>query len=151
MVGRTRKFFATILHGRNTLLRYSEALPLSSINRDGIEASIAFRKVSRILRVHFRQRRTATVGPDLSHRRAMVSQVLSMPSVRKAIQSEAGDDPAKQETTREKARAYGMEVAADVSYPTIRLMVLVLRWLWNRIYDGIELNHAQRLHDAAKD
>ena len=70
VVGRTRKFFATILHGRSTLLRYSNALSLSSINQEGLEASIAFRKVSRILRVHYRQRRAATVGPDLSHRRS---------------------------------------------------------------------------------
>lgn len=150
VVGRTRKFFATLLHGRNTLLRFSHALPLNSINQD-VDASIAFRKTSRILRVHFRQRRTATVGPDLSHRRTMVNQVLHEPAVLKAIQAEAGDDPDKQEASREKARAYAGEIAADISYPTLRLIMLVLRRLWNRIYDGIELNHLDRLHDVAKD
>ena len=38
VVGRTRKFFATLLHGRNTLLRFSHALPLSAILEGGIEA-----------------------------------------------------------------------------------------------------------------
>ena len=38
VVGRTRKFFATILHGRNTLLRYSNALPLNTIIQEGLEA-----------------------------------------------------------------------------------------------------------------
>ena len=68
VAGRTHKFFLTLLQGRNTLLRYSDALPLSSIVSNGLNAAVAYRKVSRILRVHFRQRRTATVGPDLSHR-----------------------------------------------------------------------------------
>ncbi len=151
VAGRTRKFFATLLHGRSTLLRYSDALPLTSINQDELGAAIEFRKVSRILRVHFRQRRTATVGPDLSHRRTMVNEVLHAPAVRKAIQAEAGDDPRKQEASREKARAYAMEISADISYPVIRLMLRVLGWVWNKIYDGIELQHVGRLHDVAKD
>ncbi|MDH4125624.1 MAG: glycerol-3-phosphate 1-O-acyltransferase PlsB [Gammaproteobacteria bacterium] len=150
VVGRTRKFFATILHGRSTLLRYSHALPLTTISHGGLQTAIAFRKVSRVLRVHFRQRRAATVGPDLSLRRTMVHQVLLAPGVRKAIIAEAGDDPAKQRAALENARRYAMEIAADMSYPTIRLIQRFLRWLWNRIYDGIELKHVQRLHDVAK-
>ena len=58
-LGRIRKFFATIIFGRDTLMRFSDALPLSSIIQQGLEPEIAFRKVSRVLRVHFRQRRTA--------------------------------------------------------------------------------------------
>ncbi|MGA8203602.1 MAG: hypothetical protein WB812_03730, partial [Woeseiaceae bacterium] len=81
VAGRTRRFFATLVHGRNTLLRFSEPLALSSIVQDGLDVPLAVRKVSRILRVHFRQRRAATVGPDLSNRRTLASQVMLMPSV----------------------------------------------------------------------
>ncbi len=151
VIGRTRKFFVTILHGRNTLLRFSRALPIRSICTGDIESSIAVRKVSRILRVHFKQRRTATVGPDLSHRRTLVKQVLRAPAVRQVINSEAGDDFRKQEVARRKAEKYALEIAADISYPTIRVLVRVLRWLWHRIYDGVEVNHMQRLHDVADD
>ena len=42
-VGRTRKFFATILHGRDTLLRFSHALPLLSLDAEGLSSEIAFR------------------------------------------------------------------------------------------------------------
>ena len=76
VAGRTRKFFTTLLVGRDdSLLRFSEALPIRSVVTDDVEASVAFRKVSRILRVHFRQRRAATLGPDLSHKRTLISQV----------------------------------------------------------------------------
>jgi len=151
VAGRTRKFLATLLHGRNTLLRFSHALALSSIIQDGVAAPIAFRKVSRILRVHFRKRRAATVGPDLSHRRSLANQVLLAPNVKKAIAAEAGDDPRKREAAEQKVRDYVLEIAADISYPTIRVILGFLRWLWNRIYDGIELNHIERLHDVAKE
>ena len=150
IAGRTRKFFATVLHGRNTLLRYSDPLPLNSIIQQGLEPELAYRKVSRILRVHFRQRRTATVGPDLSHRGALVNQVLLDPNVRRAIAAEAGDNRAMLERSTHKARKYAREVAANISYPTIRLLEHFLNWLWNRIYDGIVLNNVEHLHEVAK-
>ena len=151
VVGRTRKFFATLIHGRNTLLRFSDVLALSAIVQDGVEAPVAFRKVSRILRVHFRQRRAATVGPDLSRRQTISNQVLLAPAVRRAISAEAGDDHAKREAAERRVHQYVEEIAADISYPTIRIIMRMLRWLWNKIYDGIELNHIERLHDVAKD
>jgi glycerol-3-phosphate O-acyltransferase len=151
VVGRTRKFFTTVILGRNTLLRYSEALPLNSIIKEQLDTGIAFRKVSRILRIHFRERRAATVGPDLSHRRTMVNQVLLAPGVQKAIGADAGDNPVQLEASREKAREYALEIAADISYPTIRIIERFLKWLWHRIYDGIELNHVEQLHEIAQD
>ena len=151
VASRTRKFFATLLVGRNTLLRFSDPLPLSSVISEDLESAVAYRKISRILRVHFRQRRAATVGPDLSHRRTLVNQVLLNPAVRRAIENEAGDDPNALGKTRKKARKYGLEIAADISYPTIRIIEGFLRWLWTRIYDGVELGHTDRLHEVAKD
>jgi glycerol-3-phosphate O-acyltransferase len=150
-IGRLRKFITTILHGRNTLLRFSHALPLRSLELDDTTPELARRKASRILRVHFRQRRIATVGPDLSHRRTLVNQVLRSPIVRRAIATEGGGDFRKQELARRKAREYALEIAADISYPTIRVLYRVLRWLWNQIYDGIELNHMDTLREVAND
>ena len=151
VIGRTRKFFTTILLGRDTLLRFSHALPLRALGAEGQSSEIAYRKASRILRVHFRKRRVATVGPDLSHRRTLIREVLRAPSVRRAIIAESGDDFRKQEVARRKAEKYAFEIAADISYPTIRVAVRVLRWLWHRIYDGIELNHMEKVHDVARD
>jgi glycerol-3-phosphate O-acyltransferase len=124
---------------------------LSSIVHDGVESNVAFRKVSRILRVHFRKRRTATVGPDLSNRRNLAKQVLLAPNVRRAIAAEAGDDPKLLEATERKVQKYVLEIAADVSYPAIRAMVRILRRIWHQIYDGIELGNTQRLRDVAKE
>ena len=151
VVGRTRKFFATLIHGRNTLMRFSHALALSSIVQEELEPSIAFRKVSRILRVHFRKRRAATVGPDLSDRRSLARQVIAAPNVRRVIDAESGGDPAKVAAAEKKVQKYVMEIGADVSYPTIRIMVRVLRRLWNQIYDGIEMGHTERLRETAKE
>ncbi|MGI9237502.1 MAG: glycerol-3-phosphate 1-O-acyltransferase PlsB [Woeseiaceae bacterium] len=151
VAGRINKFFKTLLLGRNTLLRFSHALPLRSIEQQGQSSAIANRKISRILRVHFRKRRVATVGPDLSHRRTLVNQVLRAPGVRRAILAEAGEDFRKQEVARHKAQRYAVEIAADISYPVIRVSSRFLKWLWHRIYDGVELNHMDRLHEVARE
>ena len=150
IAGRTRKFFATLLHGRNTLLRYSEPLSLNSIVQPGMDAAVAYRKVSRVLRVHFRQRRAATVGPDLSHRGALVDQVLLDPAVSGIIDAEAGYDRTLRERKTQEARKYGREIAANISYPTIRVLERFLRWVWNQIYDGVVLGHVERLHEMAR-
>ena len=151
VAGRTRKLFATIIHGRNTLLRFSKPLPVSSIVQPGMDPELAYRKVSRVLRVHFRQRRTATVGPDLSHRRALVEQILLDPAVRKVIDADSGDNRNARERVHQEARKYAREIAANISYPTIRLFERFLRWVWHQLYDGIVLSHIDRLHKVGRD
>jgi len=150
VAGHTRKFLTTVFQGRDTLLRFSPALPLCSIVQQGLTPEVAYRKVSRILRVHFRQRRIATVGPDLSHRRTLVNAVLDDPGVCAAIEAEAGDSRIKLERARQKARKYAREIAAHISYPTVRVVERFLGWVWLRIYDGVELQHVERLHEVAK-
>jgi len=125
-------------------------LPLNSIVQDGHELEVSFRKVSRILRVHFRQRRIATVGPDLSHRRTLLNDVLNDPNVRSVIDAESADNRVKLERTTQKARAYAREIAAHISYPTVRVVERFLGWVWNRIYDGLEVQHVETLHEEAK-
>ena len=72
-------------------------------------------------------------------------------SVRRVIDAEAGKDPQKRARLENKAHDYVYEIASDVSHATIRILLRILRRLWNQIYDGIELQHADRLHDVAKD
>lgn len=151
VAGRTRKLIATVVHGRNTLLRFSEPLPLSAIIEENRDPEVAYRKVLRILRVHFRERRAATLGPDLSHRRTLLNHVLNDPAVLKVIEAEAGDNRVTRERTQQRARRYAEEIAAHVSYPTIRVIERTLSWLWNRIYDGIEFRNADGLHETARD
>lgn len=146
IAGRTRKFFVTLVHGRATLVQFSEPLPLESLLAGAASADIAVRKCSRILRVHFRQRRAATLGPDLSHKRTLIGQVLMDPAVQRAIRTEAGDDGAVREAGIRKARDYAYEIAADISRPAIRVLDKLLATLWNRLYDGVRLGGIERLH-----
>lgn len=145
--GRSRKFMTTLLHGRNTLLNISEPLSFDTLRSSGEPPEVLERKLSRILRVHFRQRRNATLGPDQSHRRMLIDHVLADPSVRQAIVTEAaGKSPAR---VRRHAEKYAYEIAADVSYPTVRILNKLLTRLWNELYEGVELHGLERLKSVA--
>lgn len=147
LVGRSRKFVTALLHGRHTLLSISEPLSLETLRSSGQAAQVLERKLFRILRVHFRQRRIATLGPDQSHRRMLIDLVLAEPSVRQAISREAaGKSPARAQAL---ARKYVHEIAADVSYPAVRVFNRMLTRLWNELYDGVELTGMDRLKAVA--
>ncbi|MFK8083187.1 MAG: glycerol-3-phosphate 1-O-acyltransferase PlsB [Granulosicoccus sp.] len=147
IAGRTRKLITTLIHGRHTLLSISEPLSFNTLKSSGENADILTRKLSRILRVHFRQRRIASLGPDQSHRRMLIDHVLADTAVRKAINVDAKNS--SMERVRARARKYAYEISADVSYPTIRILHKLLRRLWNELYDGVELNGIDRLKAVA--
>ena len=145
LVGRLRKLFMIIFHGRNVLVQFSEPVMLSQLVGQGPNPALVARKLSRVLRVHFRRLRIATIGPDLSHRRTLVNQVVNSESVRRAIRrySESNKQPMHKSVAR--ARRYADEIAANYSYTTVRIGERLLTWLWNRLYDGVEVSGVDRL------
>ncbi len=164
--GRTRKLVTTLIYGRDTLLAISEPLSMNTLidsesnsakptrlnespSLKPINPELLQRKLSRILRVHFRQRRIATLGPDQSHRRMLVSHVLADPGVREAIQATATNENKKIERVQARADGYALEIAADVSYPTVRVLHRVMNRLWTELYDGVKLSGISRLKSVA--
>lgn len=147
--GRLRRFFSTLVNGRKTFVQFSRPISLKELAAEGMEASVALRKVSRILRVHFKRVRTAAIGPDLSHRRTMVDQVINSPTVRAATQEEARRSGLTHEQARKLAIKYVREIAANYSYSAIVIAEMAVSWLLNRIYNGIKVNNFDNLqHDA---
>ena len=149
--GRLRRLLSTLINGRNTFVRFSPPVSLKAAMQEGLGVSRTLRKVSRILRVHFRRVRSAAIGPDLSHRRTVVDKILNSPSVRKAITDKARSDNIAKRKARKIACGYAYEIAADYSYAFVRIASLALSWFWNRIYDGVVLHHFSGFQKVAAD
>lgn len=98
-------------------------------------ADLLTRRTARLLRVKFRNQKVAALGPDLSHRRTLVAQILRSGQVTAAVEAEAA--PGRGEAVARRARQAARDIAADVSYPTVRFLDLLLTWFWNRVYDGV--------------
>ncbi|MEM9304859.1 MAG: 1-acyl-sn-glycerol-3-phosphate acyltransferase, partial [Pseudomonadota bacterium] len=149
VAGRFRRFLSMVIHGRETIVQFSRPISLQEQIDEGIGRPRTVRKISRVLRVHFRRVRASVIGPDLSHRRTLVDDILRAPQVREAIKTAAKRDGVSVAKARRRARGYAMEIAADYSYPVVRVFARVLSWFWNRIYDGVRVHHLKHLTDVS--
>lgn len=149
IAGRVRRLFSTLVNGRKTFVQFSRPISMRELADEGLEMPVALRKVSRILRMHFKRVRTAAIGPDLSHRRTLVDKVLNAPTVRSAIEERARRSGIPIEKARRVATKYINEIAANYSYSTIVIAEMLVSWFWNRIYNGIKVNGFDRLQHHA--
>lgn len=150
LAGRFRKFLNVVFNGRNTLVHYGDPLSLRAILNEGLDRSRSVRRISRTLRTYFRDQRIATIGPDLSHWRTIVAQVLATRAVRAAVAAEMVDKDLTRREALLLAKRYADEIAANYSHAFITVLAGVLSRLWNRVYDGVVLHHEQVLRDVAQ-
>ncbi|MHB9798804.1 glycerol-3-phosphate 1-O-acyltransferase PlsB [Pseudomonas sp. MT3] len=150
VTGRLRKLARILILGRKTRVQFSAPIHLRELVEQDKGHARTLRMVQRILRVHFRNQKTAVIGPDLSHRRTLVKGLLRAPLVRQAIQEECDTQKIAQEKAEATALRYANEIAADVSYPVIRFLEVTLTWFWNKLYEGVKVNHIERVQDVAQ-
>ncbi|APX92039.1 glycerol-3-phosphate 1-O-acyltransferase [Halomonas sp. 1513] len=150
LVGRLRRLWSVIVNGRNVEVHFGAPLRLSEL-RDGRDDALTSRKAARLLRVHFRRMRSRVLGPDLSHRRTLIDGVVASPAVRQAIQEVASAQRRSTRRIERRAQRYGREIASNMSYPVLRFMDQLLTRLWNRLYDGVDVQGLDRVKSLAGD
>ncbi|MTI12657.1 glycerol-3-phosphate 1-O-acyltransferase PlsB [Sansalvadorimonas verongulae] len=148
---RFKKFLAVLFHGRQTLVHFNAPMSLKEVVDEGQDTERTLRKINRILRVHFRQLHTSVNGPDLSHRRTLVGSLIESDVVRRAIDKEVEEQGITHEKAYLRAKKYANEIVSDYSHPVVRFMDILLTWFWNKIYNGVEVNHIEPVRDLAKD
>jgi glycerol-3-phosphate O-acyltransferase len=145
LVGRFRKLLSVIFNGRNTLVYFGEPIRLREIMDEGLSEPRSVRRVLRSLRAELRAQRASSIGPDLSHRRTMVLQVLKTRAVRQAVREEMQARQLQRRPALLLARKYALEIAANYSQAFVTFMAMALGRLWNSLYDGVELEHLENL------
>lgn len=147
--GRFWRFVNSLVNGRHTIVQFNNPISLRELADEDLGVSRGVRKVSRILRVHFRRVRSAAIGPDLSHRRTVIDGVLSSLPVRQAIEDQARKEKISEHKAKKQGRQYAYEIAANYSYAFVRVASFALSWFWNKIYDGVELQHFRNFQELA--
>ena len=148
-VSTLRHLLAMLIHGRHTVVRFNAPISLRELLAGDIEERRALRKLGRILRVHFRRQREMAIGPDLSHRRTQLHTLLNTPSVRAAITLDAETRGVPLAAAQKSARDFAFEIASDYTYSVIRAFALFLTWVWNKVYDGVEVHNFDRVTTVA--
>ena len=148
--GYWQRFHAIAFNRKHICLQYSQPLSIRTIAGDQLGNSQVNRKLHRVLRVHFHRLRLATLGPDLSHRRVLIDQVLASHSVHQAIKKLAQKTSKKPAYFRKQAREYAFEIASHRSYNAIRLVEILVDWFWRKIYDGVEIHGADKIRPISE-
>ena len=149
IAGRIRQFFRILIHGRDTLVQYSEVISMRGLLDGRLDNDENIDNVQQRLADRLHQVKTATLGPDTSHRRTLVRDLLMLPEVQEAIQKRSIEDNKSHYKAALQARKYLYEIVADRTSITIRLMQIALTSFWNRFYAGIEVHNADQLRSLA--
>jgi glycerol-3-phosphate O-acyltransferase len=141
---RLRRGFAVLVNGRNVMVQMGDAVSLRSLLGGEADTASAARRVARALRGQLARARAAR-GPDLSHRRTIVAEVLRSRAVRQAVAQMSRDRSRDgRRLALLEARRCIDEIAANYSHAFVTFASLLLTRLWNRLYDGVELTHVER-------
>lgn len=150
VTSRFKKFLAIVFHPRHILVQFGEAISLRELTAEQDDRELRIRKLLRILRVHFDRQKQAILGPDLSHRRTLINEIMSSEPVRGAIWKEATSSGADVASVEKKALGYANEIASDQSYRIIRFFHVLLTWLWHKLYDGIDVHNIEQVKSLAR-
>ncbi len=149
LTSRVRKFFSVLVNGRNVMVEMGEPISLRSL-LDATPVNDQARRVTRILRGILRRQRAIRIGPDLSHRRTIVAQVLRARAVRAVVAADAREKDGDFRPGLLQARKYAFEIAANYSHAFVQIAEKLLGRVWNRVYDGVRINHAGTLKDVSE-
>jgi glycerol-3-phosphate O-acyltransferase len=147
LVGRFRKLLSVLVNGRNIWMHFGDPVRLRDALQEGMSEPRSVRWILRNLRTTLRAQRASTIGPDLSHRRTLVAQLLRTADVRGVVRREMQLRGSTRRTALLAARKHAVEIAANYSEAFVRFMSTVLGWLWNRLYDGVDFEHVEKLNE----
>ena len=138
VTSRLRRLLALLINRNHITVQLGSPVPLHTTIRTGLDRALdnerQIRRQMRILRVSFKKHRTAFLGPDRSHRRTLLTDIIESSQVRTAIQESEFKRPDR------LAHKYANTIVSDISTINVRFLHTALRWFWNKIYAGIEVN-----------
>lgn len=145
------KFFTVLGHGRDCMVRLSPPVSLRYMaDNHGTDDSIA-NKLARVARIHFSRQQLAASGPKLPDRQALFKRLLASKAIEKVVAEEAASRDVPIEKVRKEAIDMMEEIAADFSYSLIKRGDRFLGWLWNRLYQGLNVHNAKQVRKLAQD
>jgi len=148
--GILQKILIVLAQGRAVFVEFGRPISLREQLDTKAHDEEVTRKISRVLRVYFRRTRIASNGPSISDRSRTIATLVRTKPVRDAIEDEVRKKSVTREVAEAQARSYAAEISADVSYPAVRAIEVMLGWLWNRMFSGLVVRNADRIRDLAQ-
>ena len=148
-VGLFHKSLIVLKHGKDHLIRFNQPISLKNLSLRGDKQQFAH-KLAKVAMRYFDFQKRSSIGPKLPNRKQMIEAVLAQPSLREVIKNTAQTQQRTESQVEEECRGYLNEIGANFSYTSLRIFRSLLKGIWNYIYQGIEVNHAQTVRQACQ-
>ncbi len=145
-----RRFLIMMVQGRDILVNFGKSISLQEFVREEASPEQLSRKLSRVLRVHFRTQKNAALGPQLYRRSQVIEFLLSSHNVRSVIASEAQKRGTAVARVTKTARKNLESICSDLSPRVVLLFYLFLNWFFRKIFTAIEVRRSPALAEVAR-
>ncbi|VFP82936.1 Glycerol-3-phosphate acyltransferase [Candidatus Erwinia haradaeae] len=144
------KFFSVCIFGRDSVIRFSQKVSIRQImTKYGHDKEI-IHKLIRVARIHFIRERLATVGPRLLERHYLLQKLLQSKVITQAIEEEAKKKNISHKKAQKNTIILIKEISANVSYLAIYCTDYLMRLIWEKLYQGINIRGSQRVLQLAQ-
>jgi glycerol-3-phosphate O-acyltransferase len=142
--GRLRKILSFLRNYKNNILEIAEPINLKDwladqSNLNSSKTGLAFLLRRELIDRIDRHRRVVT-GPIMKSRWEIKEMVLHNNDLQKRMERRARTNSRTIEIVRQEADNYLDEIAADPHLTYVQISERLLTWIWNTIYDGIDLD-----------
>ena len=148
--GILQKFFIVLAQARNTVIHFGQSVALRELVDEGASYDQTARKLTRILRVHFRRKRNQVLGQKLYVREAVISRVCKSRAIQEVIIEESKKTGTSKRRLQSRSRRYAREISADMTYSVIQLFKNFVRWLWGKLFDGVEVHNIETVNSLVQ-
>ncbi len=149
-VGAVHKSLIVLKNGKDHLVRFNHPISIAALCQRDKSAQQLAHKLAKVAISYFGHQKRSSIGPKLPNRKEMINAVLQQPSLQQVIKERAEIEQLSEAEIESQCRAYLQEISANFSYSFLRLFRKILSWVWNHIYQGIEVHHAQAVRQACQ-
>jgi len=145
-----RKFLVVIFSGRDNIIRFSQAVDARELLNKKHATDDLPHKLIRVARAHFKRQKLAVTGPKLPSRDQLFQGLLASKNIKKAIHDEAKSKNISNDKAQENALKQLNEIAANYNDAVIGVFARVLTWLWNKLYNGIDVKNIEQVNELTQ-
>ena len=142
-IGFPRKIVLFFRHNRRAFIDFGDPINLKEYLENkpaDLPPEELAEEVRKTLLESIDQQKRVILGPVLKSRQQFRETVLSDRNVIEAIKKNASEKKTGLKQSKKKAAAYFNEIAADYNITVLQFSFIVLRWVWKKMFQGIDLN-----------
>jgi len=145
-----QKAWSILTAGRDQLIRFNAPISVRNLVDQQKNSKQQAYKLARLAVYFFRAQHRSSRGPQIPKRHAMIKRMIASDMMQQVIKEQSlASGQSEQEISRQ-CKVYLEEITSNFSYRFLRIFRAVLSKVWNGIYQGIEVNHAQKVRDATQ-